>query len=141
MKEIIEQLSEIGFKENDAKVYIALLELGKSNPTKISKKTNIIRARVYDSLKRLVKQGYIEREAVNHAPAYVALNPDVVISNIKKKLTENLAITEQLPNFIKETIKIEPDKGTWAIRGIPKIKSKIEEIISQTNKELLALIT
>ena len=141
MKEIIEQLSEIGFKENDAKVYIALLQLGKSNPTKISKKTNIVRARVYDSLKRLEKQGYIEREAVNHAPEYVAIDPDVVISNIKKKLAKKLDITEQLPNFIKETIKVKPNKETWAIKGMSKIKSKIEQIITQTNTELLALIT
>ena len=134
-------MHQLGFKKNDAKVYITLLQLGASNPSEISKKTNIVRARVYDSLKRLEKQGFVEREAVNRAPEYSAVNPDLVFSNIKSDLTKKMNITEQLPDSIKEKIKIKPEKGTWAIKGIPKIKTKIENIIQQTNKKLIALIT
>lgn len=141
MENILDKLYQLGFKKNDAKVYIALLELGVSNPSKISKKTNIVRARVYDSLKRLEKQGLIEREAVNRAPEYSAINPSIVFSNIKSELTKKIDITEHLPDIIKDKIKIKPEMGTWAVKGIPKIKSKIENIISQTNNKLMALIT
>ncbi len=141
MKEIVDKLHQLGFKKNDAKVYFTLLQLGASNPSEISKKTNIVRARVYDSLKRLEKKGFVEREAVSRAPEYSAVNPDLVFSNIKGELTNKLNISEQLLESIKEKVKIKPEKGTWAIKGIPKIKSKIENIISNTNKRLLALIT
>ncbi len=141
MEELIEKLDELGFNENDAKVYITLLELGKSNASKISKKTNIVRPRVYDALKRLEKRGYVEREAVQRAPKYSAVSPNIVFTDIKHKLTKKLSISEQISEYINEKVKISPNEGPWAIKGTNRIKSKIENLFLNTNNELLALIT
>ena len=141
MEDIVDKLHQLGFKKNDAKVYITLLELGTSNPSEISKKTNIVRARIYDSLKRLHKAGFVKKQAVNRAPNYSAVNPNVVFSNIKSDFTKKIAITEQLPKIIKDQIELLPERGTWEIKGIPKIKSYIEKVVTDAEKQILMLIT
>ena len=48
-----EQIKKIGFPENDAKVYLALLELGRATVTEIGKTTGMNRTTGYDILERL----------------------------------------------------------------------------------------
>ena len=54
MKE--EVLLELGFNRNEAKVYLALLELGSGTAGDISKISEVHRTNVYDTLKSLLKK-------------------------------------------------------------------------------------
>ena len=56
----------------------------------ISEKSNVDRARVYDSLKRLVKRGIVEEEPVPRAPRYRANPPETVFGYIKEKLRNQI---------------------------------------------------
>jgi sugar-specific transcriptional regulator TrmB len=55
-------LAEIGFTENQGKLYLALLRLGKAGGKIISKQTGISRPVVYRTLNELQKMGLVERE-------------------------------------------------------------------------------
>jgi len=141
LEDIIDALERLGFKQNDAKVYIALLQLGRAKPVIISKKTNIVRARIYDSLNRLEKKGFIDREAVQRAPMYFAKSPEIVFDKIKNDLEEKLQISEKTIEKIKEKVKPIKEKETWAIKGRKKVKANIMDIIEKAENEILCLIT
>ena len=49
----IEKLQKIGLNLNEAKIYLALLELGEAQAGKISKESQINRTTTYDGLERL----------------------------------------------------------------------------------------
>ena len=69
-EKIIKDLVSLGFTLNDARVYLSLFFLGPSKPVQISEDCKVDRSRVYDSLRRLRKKGYITEEPVKISPMY-----------------------------------------------------------------------
>ena len=53
-------IKQAGLTENEAKVYLSLIELGKSNVGKIADKSRVHRTNVYDSLKSLKKKNLVK---------------------------------------------------------------------------------
>ena len=53
MEELLEHLKEIGFNSYESKVYLALLQYGKSTGYEVSKNSGVPQARAYDTLKFL----------------------------------------------------------------------------------------
>ena len=89
-------LSDVGLSMNESKIYISLLELGLSTITEISKKCNIRRTNVYDSIKKLVEKGlasYIQKDKTTY---YEANNPRYLHNIIKEKERKLLSILPQL---------------------------------------------
>jgi len=89
-------LSEIGLSINESKIYVALLELGLSTITEISKRCNIHRTNVYDSINKLVEKGlvsYIQKDKVTF---YEGNNPRYLHNIIKEKERKLLSILPQL---------------------------------------------
>lgn len=56
---MLEELKKIGLSENEAKVYIALLELGSETVQEIAKKAGVKRATTYVQLEALAKLGLV----------------------------------------------------------------------------------
>ena len=131
VEEIYKKLQSIGsFTINDSKIYVTLLKIGLSNPAVISEKSKVDRARVYDSLKRLVKRGIVEEEPVKRAPRYRAFPPDVVFGTIRRKLNNQISLATALE---KQLAQIETESteqnSVWSIQGKNKINKKFYEII------------
>ncbi len=59
IEDIVFGLLKLGFKENEAKTYLALLEGGTQNVASLAKKTGIPRPTVYHLLETLMKQGLV----------------------------------------------------------------------------------
>ena len=53
------ELIEIGFSKNEAKIYETILSLGECGVSEISRKAEIHRRSVYDTLQRLIEKGLI----------------------------------------------------------------------------------
>ena len=53
------ELQNLGFYKNEAKVYLALLELGFTSTGPLIKKTNLHRNIVYESLDKLITHGLV----------------------------------------------------------------------------------
>jgi sugar-specific transcriptional regulator TrmB len=83
MKNNLENLIALGFTPNEARVYLACLELGKGSVTLISKKAGLNRTTGYDILERLAVRGLINMVmAKNKKRLYSAMPP----SRIKQYL-------------------------------------------------------
>ena len=52
-------LMRLGLTENEAKVYLALLEIGSTSAGEIIKKTKLHRNIVYDNLEKLIEKGLV----------------------------------------------------------------------------------
>lgn len=55
-----ETLEDVGLTQYEAKAYIAVLELGSASATEVADASEVPQARVYDVLRNLERQGYVE---------------------------------------------------------------------------------
>ncbi len=143
LEEIYKKLQNIGsFTINDSKIYVTLLKVGLSNPAIISEKSHVDRARVYDSLKRLVKRGIVEEEPVKRAPRYRAIPPDVVFGTIRRKLNNQIELANSLENQLAQ-IKTESTEqnSVWSIQGNNKINKKFYEIVNNAKEFCFIILT
>ncbi len=94
MKE--EVLKEIGFSKNQAKVYLALLDLGSATANRIADKSKVHRTNVYDTLKGLIKKGLVTYVFKDKIRYYQATDPKNLINLLKEKELHLLEILPQL---------------------------------------------
>jgi len=100
--DLLEQIKKIGFQENEAKVYLALLELGRATVTEIGKATGMNRTTGYDILERLCLNGVANRTTVGKKHMYIAEPPIRLKQYLKNKqhaIENNL---EKLDNFLPD---------------------------------------
>ena len=136
MDMISKNLQYLGFTLNDSRIYVCLLQIGLSSPAKIAEKSHVDRARVYDSLKRLVKRGIVEEEPVPRAPRYRAIDPEKVFGKIRSGLHNKIELATELQN---ELVNLKPDNLTennsvWSIQGESRIKKQFYKIIGEAKE-------
>lgn len=94
-------LLKLGFGEREIEVYLAIIELGKSTPAQIAKKTSINRTTVYANIKTLLKRGVIA-EDLGGKSLYLFAQPFEALEKFIEKEEERLNDKKKL---IKKTIK------------------------------------
>ena len=62
MEKIKEFLISLGIGKNESEVYAALTMYGTSSVLEISRKTNLHRSNIYDSLNELIRRGIVFKE-------------------------------------------------------------------------------
>jgi sugar-specific transcriptional regulator TrmB len=139
---LLKNLQRLGFTVNDSRIYITLLKIGLNSPAKIAEKSDVDRARVYDSLKRLVKRKIVEEEPVHRALRYRAVPPPVVFDMIRSEYNNKIHLAESIEKEL-DSLKIsgKSQDTVWAIQGAPKILKKIEDFLEQAELEFFAIIT
>ncbi|MHA1673962.1 MAG: TrmB family transcriptional regulator [Promethearchaeota archaeon] len=131
------------FTVNDSRIYTTLLLIGLSSPAKISEKSHVDRARVYDSLKRLVKRGIVEEEPVPRAPRYKAVPPEIVFGKIVKKFKTKITLAEKLETELVEIQEMQPlEKNlVWTIQGEKKIKKQFKSFLEEATEFCNTILT
>lgn len=105
-------LRDIGLTDGEARVYMALLEIGKSATGKIIQQSKISPSKIYDVLKRLTEKGLVSYIIEGKVKHFRATSPHKVLDFIKLK-------EEELESHKKEFKKILPElvnKGNAANR-------------------------
>lgn len=87
----IEELKKIGLQTNEAKTYLALLELGKGSITQISNLSGLNRTTGYDILERLGRYGLITKSRLGNKQVYVSEPP----TRLKQFLVNKKAAAER----------------------------------------------
>lgn len=81
----ISLLEEIGLKEREAEVYLALLELGEASVQEIAEKASLQRPNCYAVLESLAKKGLAHLHVRKGAQRYSAEDPDQLRIMLKHK--------------------------------------------------------
>lgn len=99
---INDNLKTLGLTDNEIKIYLAILKLGKTTGTQIRKSTGITNSRVYAAIDSLLSKGLITYEKHPTGKVYGALDPSVIkeyVVDRMKKLEESIPILKSMQNI------------------------------------------
>lgn len=108
---ILKELLELGFTENEARVYLACLEFGKGSVTQISKHAGLNRTTGYDILERLEMRGLI----------------NMTLSNRKKRVFSAMS-----PGRLKQYIEGKKNLYEKRLQGLEKTIPKLQLLYKKT---------
>ena len=103
MEHLLEPLKNLGLSEKEAKIYLALLQLGPATPYQIANKAEIKRPTAYVIAEELVEKGLIVHVPGEDKKRYIARTPDAFIEEQGEKLRAARAILPELRSFQKGT--------------------------------------
>ncbi len=128
---MLSQLQQLGLYEDEAKVYLAVLELGKAYASSVAKHAKVHRVTTYHTLDNLVKKGLISVSEEHKTKVYQAESPDKIV----KKQAEKLQVAERLLPDLKAVMIDQPFKPKIRfIEGLEGIKGVIEETLESADE-------
>ena len=93
-------LIDVGLKEKEADVYLAILALGQGTASKIARRAHIVRTTVYDILSSLFDKGLVTLTGKEPKQEYVAESPDNLKIYIESKLGQMQTDLEDAKNVL-----------------------------------------
>ena len=125
-------LYKIGMTRNEAKVYMALLDLGTAQAGQITEKSGVHRRNVYDAIDRLMEKGLLSFVIVNSKKLFSPVNPKRFLELIEEKKFELDTIKKDfqriLPELeLKATMQERHDVRFY--KGTEGLKTVFEDII------------
>ncbi len=137
MDSAIENLVQLGLKEYEAKIYVALVGLGEANVRRIHEASGVPRPRVYDVLNALDEKGFIEIRRGSPL-MYKAVRPDIVVSFLKKDL--DTAAQESVKTLDALSVDARQNYSPiWYVHSDWTIQRNLEMLIEHVTRELIIL--
>ncbi len=100
---MLKQLIDFGLSEKEAKVYLALLELGSSSVTQVAKKADVKRTNTYHLLEALVSYGLVRPDTAKGKKAvFVAERPEEFLFLMKERMHDAKKKYEDSKDLIAE---------------------------------------
>lgn len=130
----INQLMELGLTENEAKVYIALLELDQTTTGSIIKKSGLYRVIVYDILDKLLEKGLVTYAIKKNIKHFQAENPDKILSLLEEKQNIAKQLIPQLEKLKPIINNNNQQDGAFIYEGWNGIKAAQENYFKSMNK-------
>jgi len=91
--QVWQELKDFGLQDNEASVYLAVLELGQGTVSQISRVATLNRTTGYDVLERLCRYGIVSRTPIKKKKIYIAEPPTRLrqfLENKKRKMEKYL---------------------------------------------------
>lgn len=85
MNPLLHNLKDLGFNENEIKVYLSLTKLGEARVTEIAGKANLPRTTTFSILERLSKEGLLSEHTYHGTTYYWVESPEVIKSIYENK--------------------------------------------------------
>lgn len=137
MDQAVEHLVQLGLKEYEAKIYVALVGLGEANVRSIHEVSGVPRPRVYDVLNALDAKGFIEIRQGSPL-MYHAVRPDIVVSFLKKDL--DTAAFESVKTL--EALSVDARQNyspIWYVHSDWTITRNLERLVEGVTRSLIVL--
>ena len=101
-----EKLKQLGLSENEAKIYIAMLELGPSVVAEISRKAQINRPTTYVQIESLKKIGLVSTQTKGKKQYFIAESPDKLELLIEREIKAVEQKKGELVSFLPELLTL-----------------------------------
>lgn len=138
-----ETLKQLGLTEHEAKVYLAMLELGPATVTSITKKAGLTRTLGYVVLEKLGLDGLVMRvKDSSKKMKYVAEHPRSLIQFIRNRKNSWERREGKAAEMLPDLLSLYKIKDKPVIRyqeGVAAIKSVYEEETLQSTTEILSV--
>lgn len=127
-------LRKLGLSQNEAAVYIKLLEMGPSLTSRIAKLTRFNRTYSYDLLKSLIDKGLVSYALRENRKYFQATQPENLLELLKEKERDLEKQKLQLSSYISELKKIktlsEPSLMAVIYQGKEGFRTILNEVLS-----------
>lgn len=131
---IIKELEKQGLTGKKAKVYLAVLELGRATSIDIAQKTKFKRTTVYDVVLDLMQMGYVTETKKGKRRLFIAEDPATLLEKNEEKL---LAFKNLVPILSEIRSNVVPKPAIRFYDGIDGARNVMEELLLVKNKEQL----
>lgn len=139
---MLNQLKNLGLSENEAKVYMAMLELGPATVLEISAKAGVNRPTSYVQIESLKKMGLVSTQVKGKKQIFIAESPEQLEFLIDRQKNELEQKKEELQKFLPELTNLfnisdskpqvrffEGKEGLIKMHS-ELLKSKTDEVVS-----------
>lgn len=130
---IEKELTNLGLSEEEAKVYLAILELGGSYVSAIAKRAKVNRSTCYHTLDNLVKKGLVSSFKKGKIIHFVAEDPGRFLRIAEERMMRTKDLIPQLLS-LTNTLAFKPKIRFF--EGIEGIKAMFEDVLT-TKDEVL----
>lgn len=131
---IQKELEKQGLDPKKAKVYLAVLELGRATTIEISQKTKIKRTTVYDIVLDLLRMGYVAEARKGKRRLFIAEDPEVLLNKNEQRLLEFKDIIPILTEIRSQSV---PKPTIKFYDGVLGVRTIMEELLNIEKKEQL----
>lgn len=138
VNEKIFDLLKLGLTEGEAKVYVALSELGSTTVGAIVKKSGVAYSNIYDILSRLIDKGVVSYIVKSKTKYFQAASPSSLIDYLDKKEKEILiqrdALKKILPD-LERLQEVKPQQQAEIYLGKKGLRTAYEKLLKNTTKD------
>lgn len=131
-------LLKIGLTEGEAKVYLALSELGNSTVGPIVKRARVAYSNIYDILNRLIEKGIVSYIVKNKTKYFQAASPSNLVEYLDKKqekiANEKEALKKILPN-LERLQEIKPKQEAEIFMGKKGLRTAYEKLCRNLSRQ------
>jgi sugar-specific transcriptional regulator TrmB len=128
---MIEELMNVGFTKNEAKVYSLLSKEGDLSAPKIANILNIDRRTVYDTLNHLLKKGKVSKRSIQNKDVYSSTDIELINKEIYENYLDFKKIIPELKKSEKEKSKVN------ILLGLNAIKILVNKALEEKDEILL----
>jgi HTH-type transcriptional regulator, sugar sensing transcriptional regulator len=128
-------LQKMGFDEKEARLYLALLELGEAGVQDIARKSGLKRTTVYHILESLKTRGIVSLAKKGKKTLFVAEDPRSIGEDIKEK---EAIFKKSLPELLSMANILEKKPQIRYFEGLAGIKEAYRDELTFPDNELLA---
>lgn len=136
-------MEQLGLTGYEIRVYVSLLEAGAMTASDISKKSGVPYSKIYEVLNTLEEKGWLESDS-SRPQQFFPKSPSTALEFTKSKLetsfreSQTSIVNELMPIYTKSGIKERPE--IWVARGVFNIAAKVNEVIQNSQQELLVAL-
>lgn len=125
-------LEEIGFSENEIKVFLALLRGGTLSATELSEKAGVDRTLCYSVLSKLIDRGFASFVVSEGAKRFRAVEPQRVLDDLHEKEHK---LEQLMPDLVALAKKPKEETRVEILRGKRGISALFADCLSAGIKE------
>ncbi len=134
MNDLIRNLTTLGLKEYEARVYAALVGIGEGTARQIHEASGVPRPRVYDIAEGLVNRGFVRVQRGN-PHLYIPVEPAVLVHQLKSSMEQ--AAADAVHDL--ETLSLDArskHSPIWYVQGEWSIRRHVESLVTGVSREL-----
>jgi Cd2+/Zn2+-exporting ATPase len=136
--DLLNDLTQIGFTEYEAKVYLTLLRDYPTTGYQVSKASGVPRSMVYETLSRLHGRGLVLETAEGRATLYRPLPPKTLLSH---HVSEHERLIAGLQGGLESLYTATQDDRVWSIEGRAAVVAYASRMIREAVSDIYLVLT
>jgi sugar-specific transcriptional regulator TrmB len=135
--DLMADLMQIGFTEDEAKVYLALLRESPATGYQISKTSSVPRSMVYDALSRLHSRGAVLESIEDRATLYRPVAPELLL---ERQEDDHRHLLSHLRKGLSALYNATDDSRIWTISGQQMALTYAAQMIREAQSEVFLVL-